>query len=173
MITEEQEKWVKHLDLKKIDVFPYNPKTKEVFEKVKNKIQKFLGNVGVSHCGSTGLGISGKGEIDLYVPVAPANFDKHLVKMTENLGKPRSIYPARRARWVEYVDDIMVEIFLINKECQDWTSLVIFEGYLKNNPEELKSYENLKKNANGANHQDYARGKIEFINYILEKAKNG
>lgn len=39
MLTEEQKKWVAHLDSKKkIEIIPYNPKTKSVFKKIKKKI---------------------------------------------------------------------------------------------------------------------------------------
>lgn len=41
MLTKDQEKWINSLASKtnKIKIVPYDPKTKEVFEKIKNEIQ--------------------------------------------------------------------------------------------------------------------------------------
>src|SRR3989344_2957947 len=121
MLTREQENWISHLSKEKIvEVLPYNPKTKEVFTKAKEEIEVFLGKVEILHCGSTALGISGQGEVDLYVPIDENRFNAYLEKMIEHFDEAVSIYPLRRARFVKYIDDIKVEIFLINKETDDW-----------------------------------------------------
>jgi len=172
MLTEEQEKWVSHLsDKAEIKIFPYNPKTREVFKKIKNKIKDFLGDIEVLHCGSTGLEILGQGEIDLYIPVLEKHFNNYLEKLVEHFGKPGSVYSLERVRFVKYIDGIKIEIFLINKENNDWKNIVKFESCLKKNPEALEEYKNIKKESNGLTVQNYYRKKIEFINKILRDKK--
>ena len=168
MITPEQENWISHLDdTKKIKIISYNPKVKTVFKEMKKEIQKVLGEVKVKHCGATSLGISGQGEIDLYIPVSGNFFNECLEKLIKRFGKVGSVYPLRRARFVKYVDEIKVEIFLINKESDDWKNCVKFENYLKQYPEALGEYKKLKEESEGLTVQEYYRKKLEFINKII------
>ena len=168
MLTSEQENWILHLNnTKKIKIIPYNPEVKLVFEKIKKEIQKVLGEVKVKHCGATSLGISGQGEIDLYVPVSEKSFNGYLEKLVKHLGKAGSVYPLRRVRFVKYISGIKIEIFLINKEIDDWKNCVKFENYLKQHPEILEEYKKLKEESEGLTVQEYYRKKLEFINKII------
>ena len=169
MLTEEQEKWLGHLDNdKKVEILTYNPKTKEVFEKIKKEIQVLLPNTEVLHCGSTALEIAGQGEIDLYIPVSENVFDEYLEKLTQHFGKPGSIYPLKRVRFVQYRENIKIEIFLVNKNTDDWKNLQKFESYLQKNPEALNEYVGLKESSRGLSIQQYYRKKLEFITKILK-----
>lgn len=170
MLTPDQEKWINHLSATdKIKIIPYNPKTKEVFEKVKKEIREVLGAIEVAHRGATGFGISGQGEIDCYIPVAENKFNRYLETMLAYFGKARSIYPLRRAAFVKYIKEIKIEIFLINEKSNDWINGVKFENYLKTHREVLEEYKKLKENSDGLSVQDYYRRKIEFTNDILSR----
>lgn len=172
MITPEQEKWLSHLnDSNSIEIFSFDTTTGEKFEKVKKQIQKALGDdIAVEHRGATGLGISGQDEIDIYIPALPENWDSFIFSLTKLFGEPRSHYVLERARFVTTVDEKHVDVFLINSEHSGWLNLLKFEKYLKENPEELKVYENLKESLAGLSTQAYYRKKIEYINDILSKA---
>lgn len=171
MLTEEQKKWVAYLgDKKKVDIFPYNPKTKEVFKKINNEIKEFLGGIEVLHCGSTVLKILGQGEIDLYISVLTKRFNSYLEKLVKHFEEPGNIYPLRRVRFVEYIDNIKIEIFLINKETDDWKNHIKFENYLKQNKKALQEYAKIKQESSGLTVQEYYRKKLEFINKILKNA---
>lgn len=167
MLTSSQKKWISHLDTKKVKIVPYNPKVKPIFEKIKREIQEVLGRVEIIHCGSTSLGILGQGEIDLYIPVPGNIFNIHLKKLIEHFGRAGSIYPTKRARFVEYVNSTKVEIFLINREIDDWTNCVKFENYLKKHPESLERYKRLKEKSDGLTVQEYYQRKLEFFNQII------
>ncbi len=169
MLTKDQEKWISHLSTEKIKIIPYNPETKEVFNKIKEEIKGFLPNIDIQHRGSTALGISGQGEIDLYIPVIENDFNKNLEILISHFGKPGSVYSLKRARFVKYIDDIKIEIFLVNKESKDWLDSVKFEKYLKQNPESLKEYEKLKQKCNNLPLREYYKNKIKFINNILRR----
>lgn len=173
ILTEEQEKWIARLDSKKkIEIFPYNPLTKNVFEKIKTEIKDFLGNgnIKILHCGSTALKILGQGEIDLYIPVNKKDFNNYLEKLIKYFGKPGSVYPLKRVRFVKYINNIKIEIFLINKKHGDWKNLVKFEKYLKENKKALEKYKRIKQQSRGLSIRDYYRKKLEFINKILQSA---
>lgn len=173
MVTIDQQKWIDHLsDKVKIVIKPYDPSCIEKFERVKNIIQNFLReDIEVRHCGATSLGISGQDEIDVYIPVIKKNFNNYILKLTQLFGKPRSHYPLERARFVTEVDKKHIDIFLINSESEGWIKSVKFENYLRNNPEFLEKYKNLKENGNGLSVREYYGRKIEFINEILKKTK--
>lgn len=171
MLTQDQEKWIKSLGSKanKIKIIPYDPKTKEVFEKIKKEILSALGKIEAYHCGSTNMGISGQGEIDCYIPVSEMKFDYIVKKMIKYFGPAGSIYPLRRARFVKYIDGIKIEMFVINEKHYDWINCLKFENYLKNHAEALLAYEKLKKDCEGLSVLEYYRIKTEFTNDILAK----
>jgi GrpB-like predicted nucleotidyltransferase (UPF0157 family) len=168
MITKEQEKWISHLGEEKIKIIPYDPKTKIVFEKARQEVQEVLGNVNVAHHGATSLGISGQGEVDLFIPVDEKCFGYYLEKLIGYFGTPGSIYALERARFVKYIDDIKVEIMLVNREKDGWRNSVKFKNSLLENPNLLNEYRKLKENSNGLSLQKYYRRKTEFYNKIFE-----
>lgn len=173
MLTKEQLDWINHLSSeKKVEIFPYNPETKNVFKIIKAEILSFLPECKVYHKGSTALGISGQGEIDLYIPVSEHDFNVILSDLVEHFGKASSIYPLSRARFVKYFNNIKIEIFLINQDGDDWKNSEKFEFYLKNNKKYLKEYERLKQEYNGFSVREYYKNKIEFINKILNIINN-
>jgi GrpB-like predicted nucleotidyltransferase (UPF0157 family) len=168
MLTEEQEKWISHLGSRKIKIIPYNPETKIVFEKIKNEVQNVLGKVEVAHHGATSLGISGQGEVDLFIPTPEKCFDYYLKKLITYFGKPGSIYALERARFVKYIDDIKVEIILVNKEKSGWKNSLKFKNCLLENSKLLDKYRRLKEDSDGLSIQEYYRRKTEFFNEIFE-----
>jgi GrpB-like predicted nucleotidyltransferase (UPF0157 family) len=169
MLRPKQKKWLAHLsDDNHTTIIPWDPRSPQIFEAVKNKIRDTLGeNVNVKHCGATALGISGQDEIDIYVPVPPARFDQLLVLLTQTFGPPKSCYPQERARFDTDHSGKNVDVFLINQECRGWTDGVKFETYLKTHPEALEAYRQLKESGNGLSTRAYYTQKIEFINDIL------
>lgn len=173
MLTEKQKRWLDHLsDKDKIFIKPYDPTAPKKFEKVKKRIQKYLGkDIRVEHHGATGLGISGQDEIDMYVPVPPTDFDKIFPLLKKLFGEPASYYPFERARFVTYVAGKHIDVFLISEKSEAWVNGVKFETYLNTHPKSLEEYRKLKEKGSGLIVREYYRRKINFINNILAKAK--
>lgn len=169
MITEVQGKWLAHLSNKDmVTIIPYDCAAPEKFKKIKEQIHELLGNkVCVEHHGASSLGISGQGELDIYVPVSVLEFDQFVSQLAIIFGKPGSLYPLERARFVSYVDGTKAEVFVINNQSQGWLDGIEFEAHLKSNPKLLKKYEILKEKASGLSIREYYRKKIEFINEVL------
>src|SRR5437588_583918 len=122
MLTDDQKKWINHLsDTDAVKIVPYNQKVKEIFSKQKTELQSILGNdTAIVHRGASSLGIPGKGEVDLYIPVEESQFDSYLEKLQKAYGDSNSLYHKERARFNRKHEGILVEIFLINQNSQGW-----------------------------------------------------
>ena len=171
MLTPTQEKWLEHLnDMDSVEIYPADSKAREKFLEIKRRIQSELGEeVAIEHRGSTSLGISGQGELDVYIPVLLKQFDEIVGAVERIFGKPRSLYPLERARFVTYLDKTKVELFVINEQSSGWIDCCRFQRYLKGHPDVLEAYRILKETGRGLSTQKYYRRKIEFINEVLER----
>lgn len=169
MLTPEQEKWVNHLNTTgTVKIFPYDEKAPKKFERIKSQIQSAIGTkFEILHRGASGLGISGQKEIDIYIPMTPEQIEEYTVKMEAVFGKPKSVYPNERTKFLAKIDGTTIEIMLTNKDHPSWINGEQFRDYLIENPEVLERYRKLKEECAGLNCQEYYRKKIEFINEIL------
>lgn len=169
MLTPEQEKWIAHLsDTGMVKIVPFDKAAGEKFARVKRKIQEIIGNdLSIEHHGATSLGISGQDEIDVYMPVSPEEFDPLVDKLRELFSEPRSLYPLERARFITMEDGKHIDIFPINKEGNSWEDLIKFEVFLREHPEKLDEYRQLKEAGDGLSVREYYLRKILFINEIL------
>ncbi len=169
MLTDADITWLNHLsDDNQVQIVPYNPKSKEIFQIQKAELQNILGQgFDVLHRGATSMGISGKGDIDIYIPVSAEQFNETLDVLKEHLGEPGSHYPLERVRWNRLVDNFDVEVFLINEQAEGWLKSEKFENYLKTHAEALEAYRKLKEESAGLSTRAYYRRKIEFMNDIL------
>lgn len=172
MITGEQEKWIEHLsDRDKIKIYPYDSLSGAKFDRIAKKIKIASPQATIELRGAAGLKISGQKEIDVYISVAPADFDDCVNKVAAIFGKPRSCYFLQRARFVDYVDQTKAEIFVINKESDQWLNCLKFENYLAAHSAARARYEKLKESGHNLSVRKYYRRKTEFINSILAAAK--
>src|SRR5438105_3784223 len=113
MLTDQQRGWLDRLsDNDHVEIVPYDPKVKEVYKQQKAELQSILGaSAVVHHKGASAWGISGKGDVDIYIPVAVEQFDRCYEQLRQVLGQPGSHYPQERVRWSKQVEGIDVEIF--------------------------------------------------------------
>lgn len=169
MLAEEQISWLNKLsDKNKVKIVPYNPKFKEIFRQQQTEIQSILGlDVVVLHKGASALGISGKGDVDIYIPIEVENFDSYFGKLKEVLGEPGSHYPLERVRWNRHIDDIEVEIFLVNQDAEFFRDSLKFWNHLETHPDVLDEYRQIKEEAEGTSTREYYTRKVIFINKIM------
>jgi GrpB-like predicted nucleotidyltransferase (UPF0157 family) len=173
MLTSAQIQWLNKLSNKKIvHIHPYDPKIKDTFEKQKEKLVKLLGKVPIYHRGASSLEISGKNDIDIYIPVPEDQFDTLLDKLQTKY-EMGSMSIHNRARFNTILDRIDIEIFLVNELSKDWTDNILFWEFLKNNPAILKKYEKIKAEAEGKSLREYYTIKTEFINEVMELISKG
>ncbi len=169
MLTPAQQKWVDHLsDTNKVEIFPFDSKCNEKFEQVKFQIKSAIGTeFEILHRGATSLGISGQKEIDVYIPIPPEKIEELTPKMEQVFGKPKSVYPLERTKFIAKIEGTMIEIMLTNQDHNSWIDSERFMSHLKENPEALEQYRRLKEEGAGVTTREYYRRKIEFINEIL------
>lgn len=175
MITREQEEWLQHLTPgRPVRIIPYDPQVKVAFAKVQQELQSILGSsIDIQHRGASAMGISGKGDLDIYVPVVVTAFDQTVDTVTKHYGQPGSLYPLQRARWNLMVDGFETEVFVICSEHESWHDTLTIETYLWSHPDVMEQYRTLKEEAEGVDIREYYRRKIEFYNEILSRAKGG
>lgn len=173
MLTKQQRDWLNHLsDTNKVKIISYNPKVKEVFNQQKLKLQKILGgNAIILHKGASAWGISGKGDVDIYIPIEVEKFDAYFELLKEKLGEPGSHYHSERARWNRNITDIEVEIFLVNKDAEFYKESERFWSYIEIHPEVLDEYRIIKEKAEGLSTREYYTKKVIFINQVMSKIK--
>src|SRR3990167_6273410 len=101
MLTKQQENWLNHLsDTNKVKIIPYNPRVKEVFKQQRAELQKVLvEDAQILHKGASAWEISGKGDVDIYIPIEVENFDNYFDRLKQMLGEPGSHYHHERVRW--------------------------------------------------------------------------
>lgn len=173
MLTPEQQaRLARFRDDDQVEIVPFDPRCLERFEKLKAILKFTLGeNIDVQLRGSSFLGISGKGELDIYISVPPEQFDVTVIEMERFLNSsPKSLYPLDRARFIALTDGVEDEIFVVNKEGKSWGKNLVFENYLLEHRDVLKEYERLKEGKAGLSTRAYYIAKEEFIGDILKKA---
>ncbi len=171
MLTPEQALWIESLSDRAAVVVPYDPRTEELFARVKEKIMRILGkNTLVEHCGASSFGITGQDEIDVSIVVTKDMFAECLPVLERAFGSVRSSYPDR-ARFEVREDGKKIDLKLVDGGHPNYLSGKRFEEYLRTHPADLERYRVLKEEANGTSVKEYYRRKTEFINEIFANTK--
>lgn len=173
MLTKQQKNWLNKLsNSNKVKIVPYDPRVKNIFKQQKAELQKILGDSAVVlHKGASAWGISGKGDVDIYIPIEVENFDSCYGKLKEVLSEPGSYYPLERVRWNRHINDIEVEIFLVNKEAEFYKDSELFWDYIETHPDVLEEYRIIKERAEDTSTREYYTEKVIFINKVMEKIR--
>ena len=171
MLTLEQQEFVNRRPDANIKIIQFDPTSDEKFEEIKREIQSILGNVEVLHRGSSGLGIAGQAEIDVYIPTFAEEIPRLTMQMKEVFGEPKSIRVDERTKFIKFIDKTMIEIILVNKLCKSWIEGELFFDYLEKNKDFKNKYEELKAVGQDLSIKEYYRRKFEFMNEIVNKVK--
>lgn len=140
--------------MKKVTVLPYDPKWKNDFEKIKQEIVDATGDliVCIEHVGSTSVyGLSAKPIIDIDVVISGYSvFDSVVSKLSTigyihegNLGiKDREAF--------KYCDKPHLQphhLYVCPQNSKELLRHITFRDFLRNNPEAVKKYSEVKENA--------------------------
>ncbi|MEK7116620.1 MAG: GrpB family protein [Patescibacteria group bacterium] len=168
MLTENQKKYLETIPESKIvEIKPWDPKTKEVAQRLIDAIKNADPELGIIYTGASALCVSGVNDLDFTVTCPRIDFDKHLPGLIKILGNPQKI-GKENVRW----EGIQKEGFIVDVHMTDPNSPSLKEHarlfeLLKNNQELLAEYETLKVESNGVSYREYQCRKYEFYNRIL------
>lgn len=160
-----------------VRVVPYDPEWKNEFLKIKAMIIDCAGDLitGVEHVGSTAVeGLASKPIIDIDVvidsydvfPAVKDRLSKIGFEHEGNLG-----VEGREAFKRTFVDDFMpYHLYVCPRDGKGYLEHIVFRDYLRNHPEAVKAYEELKMKLAEPFKTDitaYVNGKNEFVQSIL------
>lgn len=167
MISEEEENFLKTISAsKKVFIKPFDPKIKEVSEKIVSKIKNLFPDLEVLHMGASNLGISGQNDIDIYALSDPKNFNEYFSELIKVFGEPLHKHE-KSVEWKFKRFGFDIEFYLTDPKSPSMQRQIQIYNILKSNRKLLKEYENLKLSFNGKNFRDYQKAKYEFYNRIL------
>lgn len=163
--------------MKKYVFKPYSQIFSHLFHKEKERIASRIDeSLLIEHIGSTAVpGLGGKGIIDIAIAVRKEDMEL-ISKQLQALGyefRPTFSTPDR-FYFVIYLPDSEEErrryhVHLTYPESKEWKELINFRDYLKNHPQEVQTYSELKKEAAHLANQDgevYRKIKESFIQKI-------
>ncbi|MBP3284682.1 MAG: YfcE family phosphodiesterase [Clostridia bacterium] len=159
----------------------YNPKYKELFEKEKANLLKYLGDevVQIEHIGSTSMpGIVSKPIIDIVVAVKDLGKIGEIEKILTEKGYiykgPISAIDDRYQFLVGNSIKRDYHIYFTELNSEVWYKFVLYRDYMLSHPEELKQYEMLKMKLAKLypnDRRNYLKHKQVYINEIHKKAR--
>lgn len=167
MLTKEEEDYLSTIDPnRKVNIYPYNNRGKEIAEQIIANIKSYYPDIEVMFMGSTALGIAGQRDIDIYILCKVDEFPRYLTGLSELFGdiKKSGDYVTKKfIEWKLNIEGYEIEIYLTEPPERQ---IKVFK-ILENDPNILKEYENLKLRFDGQKYVDYQRAKYEFFNKIL------
>lgn len=164
----------------KVELYSYSPEWKTEYEKEKKILVKVLSNyaLDIQHVGSTSIpNLCAKPIIDIAVAVKDEKTLEKLIPILTQAG-----YDVKNS--IEESGEILahrgppelrthhVHVEVINSTY--WNNHILFRDYLLSHPNEVKKYEQLKKQLKELYENDrqlYTASKNDFIQSIIQKAK--
>jgi GrpB-like predicted nucleotidyltransferase (UPF0157 family) len=169
MLTSDEIDYLSKISADRIvKIYPYNSKVANIAAVISKSIKQIYPSLEIKHMGASALKISGQNDIDIYAFSDPKDFDKFLPGLTKLLGEPLHRHETF-CEWKFKKDGFDVEFYLTEKDSKTTQRQIgVFET-LKNNPELLKEYEDLKSSMNGKSFKKYQEKKYEFYHRIIDE----
>jgi len=156
--------------IQQIEVLPYNPEWPNQYEIEATKIKEALGSnlIEIHHVGSTSIpGLAAKPILDILLTLHDTKF---AIKALELIGfEFRSEYNVPFRLFFRN-DEVKIPIKLHSFPAQHGHAelMLCFRNYLRNHPDIMNEYQNLKLNLVGDD-SSFERGLGGFLNYTLRK----
>ncbi len=170
-----------------IKIENYNPKWESEFCKLQAVIETAMEQLilSIEHVGSTSVkGLGAKPILDIDVVIEDYNVLPNVIKGLEKIGYFHQENWSFEGREAFGRKDILVpwdgkstiwmehHLYVCNKDSKELARHLAFREYLRDHPEAIIEYEQLKKDLakNAKDRTNYSLGKTNFITKILEKA---
>lgn len=172
MLNEAQEKYLVTIpEEKRVTIHPLNPKLENTANEIITQAQALVPSLKVLHMGASGLGISGQGDLDIYLLAPAADFARHLPQIVQAFGLPKSQGQTSVA-WEFERNGFPVELYLTDPDSPAMRDQIRIYEILRDNDGLRKDYEALKQKFDGLPFRDYQRAKYEFYNRLLAVDKD-
>lgn len=162
-----------------IEIVPHNPHWKKEFEKIKDMINSYIGDliIKIEHVGSTSIEeLSAKPIIDLDVVMDSYDVLPEIIERLEKVGyeyEGNFGVEGREAFKRPQEDGFMkYHLYVCPKDGKGYLEHIAFRDYLRQNEAARKEYEVLKINLAKKHKYDidsYCDKKTEFVKSILNK----
>lgn len=165
---------------KEITIEDYNPNWSKQFEEEKVKLKEILADnvISIEHIGSTSVeGLGAKPILDIAIGVYDLEVVSKFIEPLKQIGYEfvyHKEFPERRffrkGQWRAGTHHLHFYQF----EGEHWTNQILFRNYLRNNPDVLKEYHQLKVDLAKKfcfDRVSYTENKAPFIQNVLQKAK--
>jgi GrpB-like predicted nucleotidyltransferase (UPF0157 family) len=165
---------------KEITIEDYNPNWSKQFEEEKVKLKEILADnvISIEHIGSTSVeGLGAKPILDIAIGVNDLEVVSKFIEPLKQIGYEfvyHKEFPERRfyrkGQWRAGTHHLHFYQF----EGEHWTNQILFRNYLRNNPDVLKEYHQLKVDLAKKfcfDRVSYTENKAPFIQNVLQKAK--
>lgn len=168
MLTPDEIDYLNKIPVdKKVSIHSFNPKITFTADNLVNLVVQVCPHLEVKHMGASALGISGQNDIDIYAFSDPKDFDKYLPGIIEIFGEPLHKHETF-CEWKFGKDEFDIEFYLTSKDSPTMRKQIRVFETLKNNPDLLKEYENLKSSMDGKSFKEYQEKKYKFYHKILD-----
>lgn len=144
-----------------IHIQPYTPYIQTLADNVISRLRAKIPGARIEFMGASALGISGQNDIDIYVLASEAEQEKYHTILTDLLGEQIK----HKWHWME--EGYEISVYLADPTSPTQKRQIEMHTLLKNNPELLKEYEQLKAAVDGQTYKVYQTAKYEFYNRVL------
>ena len=172
----------KMIDLKKYSFNKYSEKYKQLFNKEKTKLKRIFPRAKIEHVGSSSIKkIGGKGIIDIAISVPKKQIQNTIKKLERNNYDFRPTGEDKERSFFQRIikskgNERRIHIQLTHSKSKSWKSMLAVRDYLRKNPEALKEYEQIKKEAikhakgEGRKYREYKKSFLQKIEKLALKS---
>ncbi len=165
-IPPTPENYFNKFSIKQVEIKPFDPESLNIANEYITLLQNLLRNfqVTIIHRGSTAMGISGKGDIEIGIYPDAQNWDSVIEVLKQHFGEPGNIEPD----YVRFNDEKNgFEIEIILQKGENARIDRALTDYLKKHPDLLKEYEQLKLQYSYSK-REYQIQKDKFLRRVID-----
>lgn len=172
MLTESQSNYLLTIPPEKtVEIKPFSLALKSTGEELLAEIQRAVPELEVHHMGASALGLSGQGDLDIYIFASSTDFEDYLPKLIKKFSEPTK-RGETSIQWAFEQNGFPVEMYLTDPSSRAMQEQIRMFELLRDNTQVRQEYEALKASLNGKSFRDYQAAKYEFYNALLGELWN-
>lgn len=167
MLSKDEIDYIKGIPANKVvRIFAYDPNSSKTAQDIINSIKDIYPLLEIQYMGASALNISGQNDLDIYAFSEHEKFINYLPGLIKLFGEPLHKHETF-IEWDIERNGFNIQFYLTQKDSPTMQKQIKVFEILKNNPDLLKEYEELKESLNGRSFKEYQEKKYEFYHKIL------